>query len=147
MKDDCSWTGVVGQLQEGNYDVSFTGLTVTPSRQTVIGFSLGVFEDVATLTIRNPDLFGKEIPLDVTAFLTIFTKLVWFLLIVHVGACGLYFMLKSSYIKPNTSPSLVHVSCKGQKSTWLHCCSLVPVRTLKICLRGWHICPYPYYPS
>ena len=115
MKDDCSWTGVVGQLQEGNYDVSFTGLTVTPSRQTVIDFSLGVFEDVTTLTIRNPDLFGKEIPLDVTAFLTIFTKLVWFLLIVHVGACGLYFMLKSSYIKPNTSPSLKHGFLQGTK--------------------------------
>ena len=102
MDDNGSWTGVVRQLQDRNYDISFTGLTATPSRQSVIDFTNGVIEDVTTLIVRNPALYGKGTGLDITGFLTIFSKLTWLLIGAHICVFAFIFMLKATF-KESTS--------------------------------------------
>ena len=77
---DNTWSGMVGMLVRGEVDLCTAGLTITYERDFVIDFSVGLYEDLLTLSVVKPD--GRMI--DFAAYLDIFTFPSWAAIILFV---------------------------------------------------------------
>lgn len=73
-KNNGSWTGMIGEMLEKNYDMAAADLTITHERQTGVDFT------IPFITLGISILFTKPIapPLNLWAFLDPFSLEVWF---------------------------------------------------------------------
>ena len=64
LKEDGSWTGMVGNLKNHEVDIAVTPLFQTLSRDNVISYSVPIFQSYTQLFIQNPGdsiSFGKYV--------------------------------------------------------------------------------------
>ncbi len=85
-----TWTGIVGQLNEKNADLSTSGLSITHERSQVIGYTVGVFINHVTILTRDPKIFGFRNKLCFWAYLTVFTWVLWIFVFLFLFVMGLW---------------------------------------------------------
>ena len=118
---DGTWTGIIGELKAGRYDMSNAGLTITPEREEAVDLTLGVFEDKVTLIIKNPVKYDEHlIHLDMTSFLSVFPPLVWCLILFQMCLYGLYCFVqaKADYVNGRSFES-AQGFISGVSTHWL----------------------------
>lgn len=95
------YTGVVGKLWRGEFDMATNGITVVYERSLAIDYTFSVATQIATLAISDPD-FQKdkknEEKINMSAYVTIFSTDVWIsILVVGLLVSLLYALIESWY--------------------------------------------------
>ncbi|XP_066980555.1 glutamate receptor ionotropic, delta-1-like isoform X2 [Macrobrachium rosenbergii] len=74
-----SWTGIIGQLMRGEIDASGTLLSQSPSRMSVIDFSVPLYMDTQAMIYQRPVILS-----DLAGFAKPYTGQVWLLLFISL---------------------------------------------------------------
>ncbi len=95
-----NWTGIIRDLQDGNIDMSMSGLTITSDRSAVAGFTLGVLRDVVVIVMRDPGFFGQRNKLNFWAYLNVFPLTVWILILIFLVGTAIHFHILTRFSRP-----------------------------------------------
>ncbi|XP_062600662.1 glutamate receptor ionotropic, kainate glr-3-like, partial [Saccostrea cucullata] len=79
---DGNWTGMIGELKNGQADIAAARLTVTAERATVVDFSHPFMESGMSIVLKRPSARGWQAITGFVSFLQPFTTGVWVALLV-----------------------------------------------------------------
>ncbi len=101
------WNGMVRQLELKEVDLCGASLTITEERSQVIDFSIGVLQDIISISVPNPALAGGQAKdINILVFLTVFTKTAWLGILVTAIISSAVYALVALFQKDSFASAL-----------------------------------------